>query len=101
MDILVKALDSLWQVLVVGLLLGAGLPALFALGMRSLDTGRTVTVGAGAARAGTGGSSVRGGVDTSKPSALGLAGAVICFGIVVLAVAFGIVVIIFGKQLFG
>jgi hypothetical protein len=99
MDILFKALHSLWQVLAVGLLLGAGLPALFALGMRSLDTGRTVTVGAGSPTAG--GSSVRGGMDTSKPSALGLAGAVICFSIVVLAVVFGIVVIIFGKQLFG
>ncbi|HEX8487094.1 MAG TPA: hypothetical protein VF642_01005 [Propionibacteriaceae bacterium] len=104
MDILVKALDSLWQVLAVGLLLGAGLPALFALGLRSLNTGRTVTVGTGSLGAGTGGgSSVHGGLgaDTSKPSALGLAGAVVCFGIVVLAVVFGIVVIIFGKQLFG
>jgi hypothetical protein len=104
MDVLVKALDSLWQVLVVGLLLGAGLPALFALGLRSLNTGRTVTVAAGAGSVGGGGgSSVRGGLggDTSKPSALGLAGAVVCFGIVLLAVAFGIVVIIFGKQLFG
>jgi hypothetical protein len=99
MDILVKAFDALWQVLLVGLLLGAGLPALFALGMRSLSTGRTVTVGAGVG----GGGSLRDGegADTSKPSALGLAGAVVCFSIVVLAVAFGIVVIIFGKQLFG
>ena len=98
MDILVKAFDALWQVLLVGLLLGAGLPALFALGMRSLSTGRTVTVGAG-----VGGGSLRDGegADSSKPSALGLAGAVVCFSIVVLAVAFGIVVIIFGKQLFG
>jgi len=97
MDILVKAFDALWQVLFVGLLLGAGLPALFALGMRSLSTGRTVTAGAGV------GGSLRdaGGADTSKPSPLGLAGAVVCFSIVVLAVAFGIVVIIFGKQLFG
>jgi len=98
MDILVKAFDALWQVLLVGLLRGAGLPALFALGMRSLSTGRTVTVGAG-----VGGGSLRDGegADSSKPSALGLAGAVVCFSIVVLAVAFGIVVIIFGKQLFG
>ena len=39
MDILVKALGALWQVLAVGLLLGAGLPALFALGIRSLELG--------------------------------------------------------------
>jgi hypothetical protein len=54
----------------------------------------------------SGGSGASGGAhtlqqETSKPSALGLAGAVVCFAIVVLAVAFGIVVIVFGKQLFG
>ena len=37
----------------------------------------------------------------TKPSPLGLTGAVVCFGVVILAVLFGIVVIIFGKQLFG
>lgn len=92
MDILLKALGALWQVLVVGLLLGAGLPALFALGLRSLNSGRTVAVGG----------STQGGLDdTSRPSPLGLAGAVVCFAVVILAVLFGIVVIIFGKQLFG
>jgi len=98
MDILVKALDSLWQVLVVGLLLGAGLPALFALGLRSLNAGRTtatVTAGGGGARYAAGDD------DGSKPSPLGLAGAIVCFTILIAAVAFGIVVIIFGKQLFG
>ena len=30
-----------------------------------------------------------------------MAGAVVCFGISIAAVAFGIVVIIFGKQIFG
>ena len=89
MDILVKAFGALWQVLAVGLLLGAGLPALFALGLRSLSTGRTVTVGATAA------------TDSSRPSPAGMAGAVVCFGISIAAVAFGIVVIIFGKQIFG
>ena len=89
MDIVIKAFGALWQVLAVGLLLGAGLPALFALGLRSLSTGRTVTVGATAAS------------DSSRPSPAGLVGAVVCFGISILAVAFGIVVIIFGKQIFG
>lgn len=92
MDILTKALDALWQVLLVGLLLGAGLPALFALGLRSLNTGRTVTAGAG------GYGSPQSG---SRPSPLGLAGAVVCFGILILAVLFGIVVIIFGNKIFG
>jgi hypothetical protein len=92
MDILVKAVEALWQVLVVGLLLGAGLPALFALGLRSLNTGRTVTAGAGGYGSPT---------ESSKPSPLGLTGAIICFTILIAAVIFGIIVIIFGKQLFG
>jgi hypothetical protein len=82
------ALEALWQILVVGLLLGAGLPALFALGIKSLNTGRTVVA------AGPDG-------EVSKASPVGLTGAVICFSVCVLAVAFGIVVIIWGKQLFG
>ena len=87
MDILVKALEALWQVALAGVLLGAGLPALFALGVRSLNVNRVVAVG---------------GTDaTSTPSAAGRAGAVVCFAICALAVVFGIVVIIFGKQLFG
>lgn len=91
MEILTKAFDALWQVLLVGLLLGAGLPALFALGLRSLDTGRTVTAGGGGGSLG----------ETSKPSPLGLTGAVVCFAILVAAVLFGIVVIIFGNKIFG
>ena len=96
MDVLVKALGALWQVIAVGLLLGAGLPALFALGIRSLNSGRTVLVSAA-----SGGSAGLDRAEVSKPSPPGLAGAIVCFSIVVLAVLFGIVVIIFGKQLFG
>lgn len=40
MEILAKALGALWQVLLVGLLLGAGLPVLFAIGVRSLNRSR-------------------------------------------------------------
>ncbi len=85
MDILIKALSSLWQVLAVGLLLGAGLPALFALGVRSINTGRPVLAGADG---------------RARPTPAGIAGAVVCFGVCVAAVLFGIVVIVFGKQLF-
>jgi hypothetical protein len=89
MGILTKALEALWQVALVGFLLGAGLPALFALGVRSLNTSRQlVSVGPT-------------GEEITKPSAAGLVGAIICFGICVLAVLFGIVVIVYGKQLFG
>jgi hypothetical protein len=41
------------------------------------------------------------GEEITKPSAAGVTGAVVCFGICVLAVLFGIVVIVYGKQLFG
>ena len=87
MDIVTKALDALWQVALAGVLLGAGLPALFALGVRSLNINRVVAVGGSDA--------------TSVPSAAGRAGAVLCFTVCALAVLFGIVVIVFGKQLFG
>ena len=89
MEILTKAVGALWQVLAVGILLGVGLPALFALGVRSLEHDRQL-VAVGAA-----------GEEVSKPSTPGLVGAVICFAICVLAVLFGIVVIVYGKQLFG
>jgi hypothetical protein len=89
MEILVKAFAALWQVLLVGLLLGVGLPALYALGVRSLNSNR-VLVSVGAA-----------GEDVTKPSGAGGAGAVVCFGVCVLAVLFGILVIVYGKQLFG
>ncbi|HET6480317.1 MAG TPA: hypothetical protein VFG35_09810 [Actinoplanes sp.] len=39
MHTLVLALDGAWQVLLAGLILGAGLPVLFALGIRSLAYG--------------------------------------------------------------
>jgi hypothetical protein len=87
MDILVKSFEALWQVVAVGLVLGAGLPALFALGVRSLDSHRVLLAD---------GSEI-----TSVASPAGKAGAALCFGVTALAVVFGIVVIIFGKQLFG
>jgi hypothetical protein len=87
-DILIKSLDALWQVALVGLVVGAGLPALFAVGVRSLNSGRVLTAGAG-------------GTTTSAPSAAGRAGAYLCFGVCIAAVLFGIVVIVYGKQLFG
>ena len=39
MDQVFAALDATWRILLVGLLLGAGLPALFAVGLRSLAWG--------------------------------------------------------------
>lgn len=89
MDILMKSLGAIWQVALGALLLGAGLPALFALGMRSLYGSETLVA--------TG----DGGTVLTKPTVAGKVGAAICFGIVIAAVLFGIAVIVFGKQIFG
>ncbi len=90
MEILTQAFSALWQVLAVGLLLGAGIPALFSIGMRSLERGR-VPAPAGATNAST---------DGTVASVAGKTGAALAFGLCILGVLFGIVVIIFGKQLF-
>ena len=88
-EILIKSLGALWQVALVGVIIGAGLPALFAVGVRALNTGGTVTAG------GLQGSS------GYQPTGGGRAVAYLCFGVCILAVLFGIVVIVYGKQLFG
>lgn len=82
----IKILSSLWQVLAVGVLLGAGLPALFSLGMRSLVIGRIAPDGS---------------LIGDSPTTLGRAGAYVCFGLTILAAVGGIIVIVFGKQIFG
>jgi hypothetical protein len=80
------ALDGAWQVLLAGLVLGAGLPAVFALGIRS-------------AAWGTGGSAE---VDGGTPHPLGRVLAALCFAIVLAGVALGITFIVasgFGYEL--
>lgn len=42
MSQVMAALDAVWKVLLVGLVLGAGLPALFSLGVRQQAHGRRV-----------------------------------------------------------
>ncbi|MFC1401579.1 MULTISPECIES: hypothetical protein [Streptacidiphilus] len=82
-------LHALWQIVVIGLLAGAGLPALFAVGLRALS----LPGGGGAAAAATAGAEddddrVIGG------STLGLAVAVLCFAVVLAAVGWGIYLIV-------
>lgn len=81
-------LHALWQIVVIGLLAGAGLPALFAVGLRALS----LPGGGGAAAAGAAGAEdddrVIGG------STLGLAVAVLCFAVVLAAVGWGIYLIV-------
>jgi hypothetical protein len=69
--------EAVWKVMLAGLILGAGLPALFALGVRFNATG--------AGEISAGGSTPRAGY-----RALGL----LCFVVVALLVALGVTVII-------
>ncbi len=79
-------LGAVGLILGLGLVFGAGLPALFAIGLRALDL-------PGHSRApdeaGTGSA-----VLTTKPSPARLAAAVVCFAIVVAAIAAGIYLIV-------
>ncbi|MGW0176903.1 hypothetical protein ACWDUM_24010 [Rhodococcus sp. NPDC003322] len=94
MDLLTKTAESLWQVILVGLVLGAGLPAMFAFGLRLLGSGPTTVDESGAPA-------------TTTRSPLATAAAVACFAIVVIAIVTGILFIMadfldhtFGIQLF-
>jgi hypothetical protein len=82
---------ALWQIVVVGLLAGAGLPALFAVGLRALNTpgNRVQTAGAG------GGATTEpedGQVYEGNP--IGLVIGCLCFAIVLAAIGYGIYLIV-------
>lgn len=85
------ALEGAWKVLLASLILGAGLPTLFALGIRSLAYG-----------AGGDAEVHDAGVAGPKAHPAGTAAGYACFAIVLLAVALGITFIVasgFGKAL--
>lgn len=75
------ALEGAWKVLAAGILLGAGLPALFALGVRLLA-------------AGTGGTAVVGGDGQRSGHVAAKLAAWLCFALVLGAVALGISIIV-------
>jgi hypothetical protein len=79
---------ALGQVVVAGLIVGAGIPALFALGLR-LIAGSSDDAPAGATPNAAPGQ--KGPVVIARPSALRMIGALLCFGTVVGAIAAGIV----------
>ncbi|MFI6423449.1 hypothetical protein [Promicromonospora sp. NPDC050880] len=79
---------ALGQVLVAGVLVGAGIPALFALGLRLLAGTGPVPDGAT-----TDGNAP---VSPPRPGPVRLAGAVLCLGTVVAAVVTGLVFVISG-----
>ncbi|MCE4267593.1 MULTISPECIES: hypothetical protein [Rhodococcus] len=73
MHLLTDTLESLWQVVAVGLLFGAGLPAIFALGLKSL--------------------SLQNADGSDGPTALGKAGAYLCFAVVLITIFAGILLL--------
>ncbi len=91
-------LSALWQIVVVGLLAGAGLPALFAVGLRFLNmpSARVATAGAGADGHHH---SVSGHADEETVyggNPMGLVVAGICFAIILAAIGYGIYLIVAG-----
>ena len=83
--------QAIWKILVLGLILGAGLPALFAAGIRAMAFGQGGEAEVHAT-----------GTAAAAPHPVGRAIAVLCFAIVILAVVLGIVFIVasgFGKAL--
>ncbi|GAA4600841.1 hypothetical protein BJY16_003678 [Actinoplanes octamycinicus] len=80
---LTLAFESVWKILLAGLILGAGLPALFALGIRSLAYGAGGDAEVHAA--GTAG---------PRPHRIGTVGGYVAFTVVLLGVVLGITYIV-------
>ncbi len=80
MDNIVLALEGGWRVLAVGLVFGAGLPAVFALGIRAMAWG-------------TGGDAE---VSNDRPHPLGRVLAGLAFAVVVAGVVLGLTMIVTG-----
>lgn len=86
---LTLAAEALWKILAVGLVLGAGIPVLFSAGIRAMAYG-------------AGGSAETADAGTAAPHPLGRVVGVVCFAVVLLAVALGLTFIVatgFGKAL--
>ena len=75
-------LNALWKIVVIGLLAGAGLPALFAVGLRALAPGGA-TVASADGTTGAPGAAARSGL-------LGTVIAALCFAVVLAAIGWGI-----------
>ena len=85
------AFEAAWKVLVVGLVLGAGLPMLFAFGIRTMAWGQGGEAEVHAA-----------GTAAPAPHPAGRAIGILCFALVLAAIALGITFIVatgFGKEL--
>lgn len=77
-------LHALWKIVVVGLICGAGLPAVFAVGLKALS------FGSGDDGATAGGSA------TATRHPVGVVLAAVCFAVVLAAIAWGIYLVVDG-----
>jgi hypothetical protein len=84
-------LPALWRIVVIGLLAGAGLPALFAIGLRALASGPHSAATTATAGSGSEDEHVVGG------SPIGIGVATICFAVVLAAIGWGIYSIVNGS----
>jgi hypothetical protein len=75
-------LSAIWRIVVVGLLAGAGLPALVAVGLRALSPRAA--------------SSATNGTATAGENPAGVTVAVLCFAVVLAAIGYGIYLIVAG-----
>jgi hypothetical protein len=81
-------LHALWRIVLIGLICGAGLPALFAVGLRALSIGPPTNA------------AVADGGPTPAPAAarpLGIGVAAVCFAVVLAAIGWGIYLIVAGS----
>jgi hypothetical protein len=111
-------LHALWQILLFGMLAGAGLPALFAVGLLALSRGgprvQPVPAGAGAPATGAAGTGVAGATATARTDAaaasnadsehvvggsrVGIAIAGLCFLFILVAIGWGIYFIVVSSR---
>jgi hypothetical protein len=75
-------LKALGQIVVIGLVCGAGLPALFAVGLRLIDVTDPDPAGG------------EGAVTLARPVSVRFAAAVLCFAVVLAAIGWGIYLIV-------
>jgi hypothetical protein len=87
-------LNAIWRIVVVGLLAGAGLPALVAVGLRALSPRAAGSGGTATA----GGTATSGGTAAAGASPAGVAVAGLCFAIVLAAIGYGIYLIVAGSH---
>ena len=81
-------LTALWKIIVIGILAGAGLPALFAVGLRALNPRTEAVAAPGGPASAEGGTAAASG--PQRAGILGATVAVVCFAVVLAAIGWGI-----------